>query len=327
MASRNEAKTIEQLSELTFGIEIETQGISKPRAVEVIANVIGGQVDRYSYSCTAVAPDGRKWKAVSDGSIGNGAEVVSPILTYSDIPQLQEICRALRRNGATVDHRCGIHVHVGAQPFNAKSLGRLVSYWNRQELILQQMFNCRPGRFGHWARPVDAAFLAEVENRRPGNLDQLNRAWYGRHNPSPQHYDGTRYHGLNLHNVWYRGTIEFRTFDATLHAGKVKAYVQFCLAMANKALRGRWSQKSQNARREFDPATAKYDARTILLRLNLSGDEFKSCRLHLTKHLRGTSNNAGTNGRRDRREFQARQAAENGSNDNVAPMAAAASLV
>jgi hypothetical protein len=41
--------------------------------------------------------------------------------------------------------------------------------------------------------------------------DRLNR--------QPQHYDNSRYHGVNLHNVWYRGTVEFRWFEATLHAG------------------------------------------------------------------------------------------------------------
>lgn len=313
MAANTETKTVEQLSELTFGIEIETTRISRQRAAQVIADVIGGQIaylGSYYDKYAAVASDGRKWVAMSDASIGaENAEIVSPILRYSDIPQLQEIVRALRRAGARVDSRCGIHIHIGAQPFNAKALGRLVSYWNRQEEILQRMFNCNASRFSSWARPMDQSFLATVENRRPNSLDALNTAWYGYHNHSPSHYDNSRYHGLNLHNVWFRGTIEFRTFDATLHAGKVKAYVQFCLALANKALRGRWSQRSQAARRSFDASTAKYDARTILLRLNLSGDEFKTCRLHLTRHLSGSASAAGTNGRRDRREHQARVAA------------------
>lgn len=306
-----EQKTIARISALTFGIEIETQRISRHDAVKVIANVIGGtHTDAYAYSQSATGPDGRTWKAVRDGSIGDGAEVVSPILRYSDMETLQQIVRALRRAGATVDSRCGIHVHVGAQDFNAKSLGRLVSYWNRQEKILQAMFNVSTRRFenGGWARPMNQDFLANVETRRPATLDALNRAWYGYANTSPYHYDDTRYHGLNLHNVWFRGTVEFRTFDSTLHAGKVKAYVQFCLAMAAKAIHGKWSQRSQQARREVTAETAKYDARTILLRLNLSGDEFKTCRLHMTRHLSGQASTAGTNGRRDRRP-QAAQAA------------------
>ena len=315
MAAKTEQKMIHQLSQLTFGIEIETVNMSRRAAAHVIASTIqgtyqyeGGYYDKH----VAVAIDGRKWVAMSDASIGySNAEIVSPILGYSDIPQLQEIVRALRRAGARVDHRCGIHIHIGAAPFNSKAIQRLASYWNRQEEILQRMFNCSTNRFSTWARPVSPRFLQEIENRPPQSRSDISRAWYGADGTAQQrqHYNDTRYHALNLHNIFFRGTIEFRCFDSTLHAGKIRAYVQFCLAIANKALRGRWSQRSQAARRSYDPATAKYDARTILLRLNLSGDEFATCRLHLTRHFAGGSNTAGTNGRRDRREHQARQAA------------------
>lgn len=39
----------------------------------------------------------------------------------------------------------------------------------------------------------------------------------------------SRYHGLNLHSVFSKGTIEFRMFNSTLHAGEVKSYIQLCL--------------------------------------------------------------------------------------------------
>jgi hypothetical protein len=94
---------------------------------------------------------------------------------------------------------------------------------------------------------------------------------------------------LNLNSLFFRGTLEFRYFNGTLHAGEVKAY-------AAKALSAR---SASSKRREFNLATAKYDFRVVLLHLGLIGDEFKTARLHLTKRLAGSA--AWKGERRDRR--------------------------
>lgn len=56
---------------------------------------------------------------------------------------------------------------------------------------------------------------------------------------------------MNPHNVWYRGSVEFRWFEGTLHAGKVKAYIQLVLAIAAKALNG---PAASSRNRSLDPA-------------------------------------------------------------------------
>jgi hypothetical protein len=91
---------------------------------------------------------------------------------------------------------------------------------------------------------------------------------------------------VNLHNVWYRGTVEFRWFEGTLHAGKVRAYIQLVLAVAAKALNGR---AASSRKRRFDPQSARYDFRVFLLHLGLIGDEFKTARKHLLAALPGDS--------------------------------------
>ena len=95
--------------------------------------------------------------------------------------------------------------------------------------------------------------------------------------------------------MFFRNTIEFRYFNGTTHAGEVKAYVQLVLALAAKALT---AKAASSKRREFNPATAKYDFRVFLLGLGFVGDEFKTARLHLTKHLAGSA--AWKGARRDR---------------------------
>ena len=87
---------------------------------------------------------------------------------------------------------------------------------------------------------------------------------------------------LNLHSVFSKGTVEFRLFNSTLHAGKVKAYIQLCLAISHQAL----VQKCATQHRTQSP-NEKYTFRTWLLRLGLIGDEFKTARQHLLQNLDG----------------------------------------
>jgi hypothetical protein len=277
------------LREQTFGIEIETVGASREAVAQAIQTVVGGTVR----GTEVVDRQGRTWKVVRDGSLpGGGAEVVSPILRYADLDELQAVVRAIRGAGARAEESCGIHVHVGAQPHTARSLVNLAKMVNKNEALLIAALQVLPSRQGRYAQMVNQTFLGRIVDRAPRTLDELNEAWYGYRNTSPIHYDQTRYHGLNLHNVWYRGTVEFRYFNGTLHAGKVKGYVQLCLAMSAKAI----NTRSANHAPKPVSGSAKYDLRVWLLHLGLIGDEFKTARLHLTKHLAGSA--AWKNGRR-----------------------------
>lgn len=56
-------------------------------------------------------------------------EMVSPICTYEDIVPIQEIIRKLKEYGAITNKSCGIHVHIDASPFDAKSCGILPTSW------------------------------------------------------------------------------------------------------------------------------------------------------------------------------------------------------
>jgi hypothetical protein len=106
--------------------------------------------------------------------------------------------------------------------------------------------------------------------------------WYNGASRRYQHYDDSRYRALNLHSVFSKGTIEFRLFNSTLHAGEVKSYIQLCLAISHQGL----VQKSAS-RARTQSENEKYTFRTWLLRLGMIGDEFKTARLHLLKNLEG----------------------------------------
>lgn len=91
---------------------------------------------------------------------------------------------------------------------------------------------------------------------------------------------------LNLHSFFQKGTVEFRLFNSTLHAGKIKAYVQFCLALSAWAIESddKVVFRSMNGYTAQKKITLMYNILTN--RLGLYGDEFKTCRLHMMKQLR-----------------------------------------
>ncbi len=280
---------------LTFGIEIETIPQTRERIANAIQSIVGGRVEHigipYCYDPWHVTDTrGRIWKVVADSSLNAPkelqAEVVSPILHYEDIEELQEVVRALRHAGAKVDFSTAIHLHIGAAPFNAKALCNLVKMVHKQEDLLYHALGVSEARRNRWCKEIDEEFLHKIEKQRPTSLEQLNKAWYGYHNTEPAHYDLTRYKMINLHNVWYRQTVEFRAFEGTLHAGKVKAYIQLVLAISSKALQ---SKTTSSKKRPLNPATAKYDMRIFLLSVGMLGDEFKTARLHLLANLEGSA--------------------------------------
>jgi len=287
-----------------FGVEIETYGLSIAVAACVVARVVGG-VSRFvggTYSAHAVADvHGRDWKVMSDSSIrGNGvptAEVVTPPMSGGeDMETVQRVVRALYAAGARsdVEHGCGIHVHVDGAGLTTKTVANLAtSVYKYEELIAKAV--CSQSR-RYWAAqiPVEQVERLRAAARGQGGdvaaatSERANTAWYGRYNYSPTHYDnefGTRYRGLNVHSLFFRGTVEFRYFDGTLHAGKVKSYVQLCLAMVVKAETSKAPRMGRIALGDGD----KFYMRTWLKDLGLVGDAYKTARLHLLSRLTGSS--------------------------------------
>ena len=287
------------MREQTFGVEIEMTGITRNRAAKTIATYFGTEASHYGGGYDAHhAKDsqGRIWKAMSDSSIraqskdGSHAsdlyktEVVTPILRYSDIEDLQEILRKLRKAGAVVNESTGIHIHIGAENFTPATLCNLLKNIRSKEDILYKALKVGDSR-SRYCKKTNQKLIEMIERNRPATRQKLADLWYAE---APYgrdaHYNSSRYHGLNLHAYFTKGTVEFRLCNSTLHAGEVKSYIQLCLAISHKALT---AKSASPARPQTD--NPKYTFRCWLLQLGFIGDEFETARQHLTKHLPGNS--------------------------------------
>lgn len=109
-----------------FGVEVEMSGITREQAANALAEYFestaihtGGSYDKWSVTDR----EGKVWTLMSDSSIharrkvGSQytsttdrryqVEMVTPKLTYAELPKLQECVRRVRKAGARENSSCG----------------------------------------------------------------------------------------------------------------------------------------------------------------------------------------------------------------------------
>jgi hypothetical protein len=287
-----------------YGIEIEFTGITRSAAARVTAEHLNGRVETsrdYYDTHKVIAPDGRIWKIMSDGSIKTerkaagrkvradsqySVELVSPILTYrEDIETLQELVRSLRKAGAFTNSTCGIHIHLDGASHTPRSIRNFVNIIASKNDLFYKALQIDPARMC-FCKKMDSQLVERLNKIKPTNFQQIEDAWYeGYYESRSRHYHNSRYHFLNLHSFFTgHHTVELRGFNSELHAGKIRSYIVLALALNHQAL----TQRSASAKQP-QTENEKFSMRTYLNRIGFIGEEFANCREHLTAHLSGSA--------------------------------------
>lgn len=293
----------------TFGCEVEMNNIERRKAAEVAASyfVAGNGCFRgvpFHGHATWVARDtkGREWKFMYDGSIEGPepekCEMVTPVLTYDDdIELLQGLIRKLRDAGAVSNPKqdCGVHIHIGADGHDGRTLRNLVNLIASHELLLYKSIGVDPDRV-RWCQTVNRKFLEEMNNKRPVSQEGVRELWY-KTQPDIGHdidepYHRSRYKMLNFHSL-RKGTVEFRLFqfdnpDSStgkkngLHAGKLRAYIMLALTLSQQA-----KEAKTISPKHVQMDNEKFAMRTWMNRMGMIGPEFKAPHEHLIAKLAG----------------------------------------
>ena len=211
----------------TFGIEIETSGVSYPNVQRALRDAgIKG------------------FEAKPDGTPSVDAEIVLPPMADCQIAweYVADVCRVLDRIGCRINRSCGLHVHVGNAPLSdettaAQYTGSSIAYKERT------------GRFhtNHGA-PFDAAAVRDIMIRYSDQQDVINSMLprSRTHNRYCQPLNQRqlesastisdlnhgKFYAINL-QTWGNGTIEFRQHSGTIEADKIKSWVKFILNLIN----------------------------------------------------------------------------------------------
>lgn len=208
------------LKDQYFGCEIEMTGITREQAAQAVAALFGTTArqthESHTYDPWEVTDGvGKKWRFVYDGSIETtrrecgrqaaahdrrySVEMNSPKLEYSEMKKLQEVIRALRHAGAVVNESCGMHVHVDASGHTPHSLRNALSIMYSKEDILFRAIGAKPDRISQYCQYSRENVVRTVRALSPHlTMEQLKQAWYGGRDGSFDHYNWTRYYGLEL---------------------------------------------------------------------------------------------------------------------------------
>ena len=256
-------------SNRTYGIEIEMHWGRQQRPE---ASVVRDALRAAGLRATAPGYSHETrptWKVVPDGSIGNGWELVSPILQGLDgREQLKTAMRAVKEIGATTSQRCGIHVHHGVHDFTAKELANIAEiYRNNEEVIDSLVAPSRRANGNMYTQSMDnGTDFHGVASERP--YTRLEIPWNpsrsrasilsGQNEAHPSDILKSdliaklapfgRYYKVNLESYLRQGTVEFRQYHSSLNANKIWAWVVFTqmIVSAAKAKRGKAKRRVVN---------------------------------------------------------------------------------
>jgi hypothetical protein len=254
-----------------FGIEIECLWPSAWRGswnvkAERLASLLraaGVEAQNANYSHATVS----HWKIVSDGSVSNGCEVVSPPMRsgLDSLAELRKVGAVLTAAHFKIDRSCGLHIHHEARDLDAKAASNLARLVNRFQPILNGLmplsrrgagsqytapFSAEElGLFekatvaccglGRWGRERDYSACTVATRRRGGDRWSVS-AYRGLCVACASE---TRYKALNIRSLHQHGTVEFRQHSGTVEGDKIINWLLLTQGLVEKAKAGGRSRR------------------------------------------------------------------------------------
>jgi hypothetical protein len=207
-----------------FGIEIEALGMEPAEVAQLLVD--NGIVCRFEGYNHITRDD---WKVVTDSSVPDGFEVVSPPLQgVRGLKEARKVVEILNEAGCDVNRKCGVHVHVEVADATPQMLCEVWNRYRRHETTID-------------------AFMPK--SRRASN-NRFSRSLREESKISPQATPRqtanqclVRYHKVNLAAYAKYGTVEFRQHSGSLNPAKIANWVRFLLQFvenckANSSPRG-----------------------------------------------------------------------------------------
>ena len=193
---------------LRFGVEIEFVG-GRPEDLDLLAGweLLPGEAQ------------------VDDDGGESGGELVPPPLAWAERGQIREMLARLRRMGARANWLCGLHVHVGLEPWGEDAVLPL----------LDAALACQEGL---------RALLRTPEHRMPfcpPVAEEMRWRYAAGEGPAVLERPGApQSHrcGLNAKSWYDHGTAEVRYANGTLRYGEALRTAELCLRLVAAVGRG-----------------------------------------------------------------------------------------
>lgn len=182
---------------------------------------------------------------VEDGSLDNGG-VEFPSLAFNGDLALEKIdafCTELEKRRYYINAGCGYHVHIAVSK-RAQTIKKIYAFYSKYEDFFFNMLPKSRQDSGYCYKlkkvfdnfSYDALKSAKDLHTVEKLVYNTNRKRTLQYNKRDK-YNNKRYSWLNLHSIFYRGTLEIRSHSGTINPTKIKNWALIHLTVLNKLKR------------------------------------------------------------------------------------------
>jgi len=214
-----------------FGVEIEfLSTITVEHAVNTL-RAAGIEVEYMAYTHNTTP----HWKIVMDGSCGY--ELVSPVLEGEHgIEEVRKAAAALEVAGATVDRRCGFHVHFDARQMKLKAVKNLFKLWMKFEDVLDTFQPLsRRGSSNTYCQSNLRDRCHDANGHREACDAMFNAIDTSKSMEEMARIYPCRYRKLNIHSYFRHQTLEVRHHAGTTDPDKITNWVRLMARLFDAA--------------------------------------------------------------------------------------------
>lgn len=195
-----------------FGLELECIGMNAQRVTDLLRNAGINVADYAGYTHRVSG----QWKVVTDSSVPNGCEVVSPPLkgNAEGFAEVKRVCEILNDAGCDVNKDCGSHCHIELNDATPEHIANIYNRYRKFEALIDSfMPRSRRGENNSYCK----------------SLSTLSRLAPQATNDATCRQRTNRFYKVNLCSFVKYGTIEFRQHSGSLNGSKLVKWVTFLL--------------------------------------------------------------------------------------------------
>lgn len=203
-----------------------------------------------------------------DGSLSDGTEITTPPLQLAEFEEnIHHATTVMTEAGFSISRSCGLHIHLDARDFKNdydKISNLFRTFYAIESIIYATLPNSR--YTSSYCKPLNNDYKFTDINKKISTTN-FDKKLYKSTNPDKNdHYNEIRYHGLNLHSIFNRGTVEYRYHSGTLSPEKIINWTNFLLHATEYALNNYDNDKIVSLMKQKDNKK-KFDRMCKLLKI------------------------------------------------------------
>lgn len=191
---------------LTFGVELEYEGISKKVTDKFIKDNLDG------------------WTSKTDGSLFTGGEITSPVMidNIKYWEELKKVCKNLSKRNADTSHNAGGHIHIGVNILDTDVIAWrifLKVYTAYENVIFRFVYgdklNARENLFRYASPKAESLFEGLNFWEKIDTFENIFEVIY---QSKFERYSAINFNNVNFYNLNsknHKNTIEFRSPNAS----------------------------------------------------------------------------------------------------------------